>query len=70
MADITLKNDNLIKTSSRDRAAALKALKLGDTVFRNITKASAIVVLLILSGVILSLVAGSIRPFGLSVWGS
>ena len=63
MADVTLKNADLIKTASRDRAAALKALKLGDVVFENITRASAIAVLLILSGVIVSLVAGSIPAF-------
>jgi phosphate transport system permease protein len=68
VAHITLKNHNLIKTASRDRAAALKALALSDSVFKHITRASALVVLLILSGVIVSLIAGSIpafRAFGL-----
>jgi phosphate transport system permease protein len=63
VADVTLKNTNLVKTASRDRAAALNALKLGDTTFKIITQASAVVVLLILSGVIVSLVAGSIPAF-------
>jgi phosphate transport system permease protein len=49
------------------RARALGRLRLGDTVFRHLTRAAAIGVLLLLSGVIISLIEGSlpaIKAFG------
>jgi phosphate transport system permease protein len=52
-----------------DRARALSAFKLGDAAFYWITRACAILVLLILGGIILSLIAGAwpaIRAFGFS----
>jgi phosphate transport system permease protein len=50
------------------RARALAKFKLGDSIFRNLTRAAAIGVLVILSGVIGSLIIGSmpaLREFGL-----
>src|SRR6266853_1715209 len=52
-----------------DRAKALSAFKFGDVSFYWITRASAISVLLILGGIILSLIAGAwpaMREYGLS----
>ena len=52
-----------------DRAKALSAFKLGDVTFYWITRASAISVLLILGGIILSLIVGAwpaVREFGFS----
>jgi len=56
------------RTVDQDRSKVLRRLKLGDTGFRIMTQISAATVLLILCGVILSLVVGSlpaIREFGL-----
>jgi phosphate transport system permease protein len=50
-----------------ERAAVLNKLRIGDTIFRYVTRASAMFVLLMLGGVILSLVLGAIpaiREFG------
>jgi phosphate transport system permease protein len=55
------------RTVDQDRSKVLRRLKLGDTGFRILTQISAATVLLILCGVILSLVIGSlpaIREFG------
>ncbi|HEV8467026.1 MAG TPA: phosphate ABC transporter permease subunit PstC [Pseudolabrys sp.] len=52
-----------------DRAKALQRLRLGDVVFRHITRAAALAVLIILGGIIVSLVWGSLpalRTFGVS----
>src|SRR5262249_25203723 len=52
---------------SFSRSKALAKFKLGDAIFRHLTRAAALGVLLILSGVILSLVIGSmpaLREFG------
>src|SRR5438552_10077844 len=52
-----------------DRARALSAFKLGDVTFSWVTRPSAISVLLILGGIILSLIVGAwpaIREYGLS----
>src|SRR6202789_3715091 len=52
-----------------DRARALSAFKLGDAAFYWITRACAVLVLLILGGIILSLIVGAlpaIRAFGFS----
>jgi phosphate transport system permease protein len=55
------------------RSKALAKLQLGDAVFRHLTRAAALGVLVILSGVIFSLVVGSlpaIREFGFGFLGS
>ncbi len=54
--------------ASPSRAKVLRRLRLGDTVFRIITRTAAIAVLLLLGGVILSLIMGSLpalRAYGL-----
>jgi phosphate transport system permease protein len=48
---------------ARSRMKVLNALRLGDIVFKNITLTSAITVLVVLGGVILSLIKGSIPAF-------
>jgi phosphate transport system permease protein len=45
------------------RTRALDRLRLGDTIFRQLTRNAAILVLLLLSGVIISLIDGSIPAF-------
>jgi phosphate transport system permease protein len=56
-----------ISAGAASRTRVLDRLRLGDAVFRNLTRAAAIGVLLLLSGVIISLIQGSIpaiRAFG------
>ena len=51
------------------RAKALQRLRLGDTVFRHVTRAAAVGVLVILSGVIIALIIGAtpaLQAFGLN----
>src|SRR5215472_13708063 len=52
-----------------DRAKVLQRLRMGDVVFRHLTRAAAITVLVILGGIIVSLIWGSLpalRTFGVS----
>lgn len=59
----------LAATESASRASVLRRLRVTDDIFRGVTRSSAIFVLVILSGVILALVIGSmpaIRAFGFS----
>jgi phosphate transport system permease protein len=68
VADMALQGGVIQADASTSRSRALAKLQLGDAIFRNLTRAAAIFVLIILSGVIFSLVAGSlpaIRTFGL-----
>jgi phosphate transport system permease protein len=56
-----------VSVAAVTRARVLDRLRVGDVVFRNLTRAAAIAVLLLLSGVIVSLIDGSIpalRQFG------
>jgi phosphate transport system permease protein len=67
VVDMALQDADLISTAAVTRAKALDRLRLGDAAFQQVTRAAAIVVLLLLSGVIISLVDGSIpalRAFG------
>ncbi len=69
MVDVALRGDSLISDQVGSRSKALQRLRLTDTVFRWMTKLSAIAVLLLLSGVIIALVEGSmmaLRAFGFS----
>ena len=59
MVDVALQGGALPLTPAADRAKVLRRLRLGDAVFRNVTRAAAITVLIILSGIIVSLVRGS-----------
>ncbi|HEY6022607.1 MAG TPA: phosphate ABC transporter permease subunit PstC [Pseudolabrys sp.] len=56
-------------TPQVDRAKVLRRLQLGDAIYRNVTRAAAITVLVILGGIIVSLFDGSwlaLRTFGLN----
>lgn len=67
MADIAVSRAEGVEASAVQRAKALAGLKFGDSVFRGLTQAAAIGVLIILSGVIVSLTLGSLpalRTFG------
>jgi phosphate transport system permease protein len=57
------------QAESSSRASVLRRLRTGDLVFHGLTRAAALFVLLLLSGVILALIIGSmpaLRTFGLS----
>jgi phosphate transport system permease protein len=69
VADIALQNNALVSAEAATRARVLDRLRLGDTAFRHLTRAAAIGVLVLLSGVMFSLISGSIpalRTFGFS----
>jgi phosphate transport system permease protein len=69
MADMALEGGLARPGSAALRAKALNKLRLGDTAFRLTTRAAAIGVLLILSGVIIALILGSLpalQAFGLN----
>ena len=67
MVDMALQDAGLISTEAVTRAKVLDRLRYGDAAFQQVTRTAAVVVLLLLSGVIISLVGGSIpalRTFG------
>jgi phosphate transport system permease protein len=67
VVDLALQGSAVRAREQVTRAKALAKFKLGDNIFRNLTRAAAIGVLVILSGVIASLVIGSmpaLREFG------
>ena len=67
MAVETDVNDVLDAAGPYDRARALSAFRLGDVTFYWITRVSAISVLLILGGIIISLIIGAwpaMKAFG------
>jgi phosphate transport system permease protein len=59
VADLAVQSDAMDVAGPYDRAKALSAFKLGDTAFYWITRLSAISVLLVLGGIIVSLVVGA-----------
>jgi phosphate transport system permease protein len=68
VADIALSGRVTLPAEALARTKVLGRLRLGDTVFRHLTRFAAFGVLLLLSGVIISLIDGSIpafRTFGL-----
>src|SRR4051812_22360930 len=69
VADVALQNSASVPVVEKvDRARVLNKLRLGDNIFRHVTRLAAITVLIILSGIIFSLVYGSIpalQKFGL-----
>ena len=67
MADIAMSRAEGVEASSRQRAKALDAMKSGDAVFRGLTRTAAIGVLIILSGVIVSLAIGGLPALRVSV---
>ncbi|HXQ84139.1 MAG TPA: phosphate ABC transporter permease subunit PstC [Xanthobacteraceae bacterium] len=67
MVDFALQNGALVSAEAVTRAKVLDRLRLGDAAFRHMTRAAAVGVLLLLGGVIVSLIEGSIpaiRTFG------
>jgi len=67
VVDMALQDAELISTAAVTRAKVLDRLRFGDAAFQQLTRAAAIFVLLLLSGVIISLIDGSIpalRAFG------
>ncbi len=67
VVDVALPGSAIGSSAAVSRAQALRRLRLGDAVFHALTRAAAIGVLIILGGVILSLLIGSLpalREFG------
>ena len=67
LADVALQSGAIPVQEQADRAKVLRGLQFSDASFRWLTRASAITVLLILSGIIVSLVHGAwpaLRAFG------
>src|SRR5882672_5649993 len=67
VVDVALQGGTISVTEQVDRAKVLQRLRLGDAAFRHLTRAAAITVLIILGGIIVSLVYGSLpalRAFG------
>jgi hypothetical protein len=69
VVDVALQGTGISTAAQVDRAKVLQRLRLGDVAFRHLTRAAAAAVLLILGGIIISLVWGSLpalRAFGIS----
>ena len=69
MVDVALRADAVETSAVASRAKALNRLRIADVLFRVLTRAAAIGVLIILGGVIISLIDGSVpalRAFGLN----
>lgn len=68
MADVVVEGGRLSYTGTGERAQALRSLRLRDIVFHGLTLSAAVGVLILLGGVILALILGSIpsiKAFGL-----
>jgi phosphate transport system permease protein len=63
VVDVALQGDAVEASAVAARAKALNRLRVGDTIFRALTRAAAIGVLVILGGVIISLIDGSLPAF-------
>src|SRR6187401_1307225 len=69
VVDVALQGRGIAVADQMDRAKLLQRLRLGDAAYRHLTRAAAITVLVILGGIIISLVWGSLpalRAFGIS----
>jgi phosphate transport system permease protein len=69
VVDVALHGAGISAVDHVDRAKVLQRLRLGDVVFRQLTRGAALAVLIILGGIIVSLVLGSLpalRTFGVS----
>jgi phosphate transport system permease protein len=67
LVDVALQDEAIVTAEATARAKVLDRLRLGDTAFRHLTRATAFGVLLLLTGVLVSLVIGSLpalRTFG------
>jgi phosphate transport system permease protein len=68
VVDVALPGRPIAVSASADRGAVLRRLRLGDIGFRHLTRSAAIFVLILLSGIIISLIYGSLpalRAFGI-----
>jgi phosphate transport system permease protein len=63
VVDMALQQSSILSSEGATRAKALDRMRLGDLLFRHVTRVAAISVLLLLSGVIVSLFIGSIPAF-------
>jgi phosphate transport system permease protein len=63
VVDVALSETIALSAAAVSRARILGQLRISDIVFRHMTRAAAILVLLILSGVIISLINGSLPAF-------
>ena len=63
MVDVAFSDRVTLTSSAVTRTKVLDRCRLSDNVFRNLTRAAAIGVLLLLSGVIVSLISGSLPTF-------
>jgi phosphate transport system permease protein len=59
VVDMALQGETVLISGQANRATVLRRLRSGDTVFRYLTRAAAIAVLIILGGIIISLIQGS-----------
>ena len=69
MADIALQGGHAVTSAAPSRSKVLDRLRLGDIAFRNLTRAAAVAVLVILGGVMVSLIIGAwpaLQAFGLN----
>jgi phosphate transport system permease protein len=67
VVDVALQERGMVSVEAGTRARVLDRLRLGDLAFRHLTRAAAVGVLLLLSGVIIALIQGSLpalRTFG------
>jgi phosphate transport system permease protein len=67
LVDMALHEEMVVSFAVVSRARALDRLRFGDVLFRHLTRLAAIAVLILLSGVIVSLISGSLpalRQFG------
>jgi phosphate transport system permease protein len=62
VSEVTLNNAELRTGETPSRAALLRRMRTSDALFHGLTRAAAIAVLLLLSGVIASLVIASASP--------
>jgi len=68
VVDLALQEGAVVSVEAATRARTLDRLRLGDAAFRHLTRAAAVGVLVLLSGVIVALIDGSLpalRAFGL-----
>jgi len=68
VVDVALQGEGLVDAEVLDRSRVLQRLRLRDATFRHLTRAAAITVLIILSGIVVSLIHGSLpalRVFGI-----
>jgi phosphate transport system permease protein len=67
VADVALQGDRAVTRAAPSRSQVLDRLRLGDAMFRNLTRGAAVTVLVILGGVMISLIMGAwpaLQAFG------